>query len=46
MTFLQSYLLHASWIVLIVLFALFTVERRWFADPIEPPESPDDDEWW
>ena len=42
----QSWLWHAAWIILIILIAFFTVERRWFADPAEPPAHPDDDEWW
>lgn len=39
-------LLHGLWIALIILFAWITVERRWFADPVEPPDHPDDTEWW
>ncbi|TCP59657.1 hypothetical protein EV586_101889 [Tumebacillus sp. BK434] len=39
-------LLHGLWIALIILFSWLTVERRWFADPVEPPDHPDDTEWW
>ncbi|ASS74959.1 hypothetical protein CIG75_08150 [Tumebacillus algifaecis] len=39
-------LVDGLWIALIILLAWITVERRWFADPVEPPDHPDDNEWW
>jgi hypothetical protein len=42
----MRFLLHGLWIALIILFSWVTVERRWFADPVDPPDHPDDNEWW